>query len=115
LVLKVWDEVPRQLLAFDGTLGFRISPDKIAQKVIEDFMLKHMAPLTCTSANLSGLPTLPTVPEILKQFGEKAEQINKIYDDGSRSGTSSTVVKVIDNTIEILREGAISKEELLSV
>ena len=61
LVLRARDEVPRPLLGLNGTLGFRVSSDQIAQKLIADFMGKYQAPLTCTSANLSGQPTMPTV------------------------------------------------------
>ena len=114
LVLRMRDEVPRSLVASDGTMGFRISSDKVAQKVIADFMEKYDAPLTCTSANLSGEPTLSTVSEILKQFGDKAQLIDKIYDDGPRTGKGSTVVSVIDETVTIFREGAISKEDIFS-
>ncbi len=107
LVLKARDEVPRQFLAPDGTLGFRISSDEVAQKVIADFMQKYDAPLTSTSANPSGEVTAAAVPEILDQFGDKAKTITKIYDDGPRRETGSTIVRIIDEKIEILRTGRI--------
>lgn len=107
LVLRARDEVPRSLIALDGTLGFRISSDQIAQKLISDFMEEYQAPLTCTSANLSGQPTMATVPEILAQFSDQSQLIDKIYDDGARSGQSSTVVQVIDNEVKVLRQGVI--------
>jgi len=115
LVLKARDVVPRFLVASDGTLGFRISSDIIAQKVISDFMEKYDAPLTCTSANVSGEDTPATVSEILKQFGDEASVVNKIYDDGSRSGKSSTVVKVVDGKVVILRTGEISENDTYRV
>jgi L-threonylcarbamoyladenylate synthase len=114
LILPARDLVPTQLRGPDDTISFRISTDKIAQKLIQEFMSEHKAPLTCTSANLSGEPTLPTVPEILAQLGSKASLIDKIIDNGPRSGTASTVIKVVDDTVEIIREGATSVDEILS-
>lgn len=114
LVLRVRDFVPRSLLSPEGTLGFRVSSDMIAQAIISDFITKHNSPLTCTSANLSNKPTLSTPTKILTQLGEKASLITKIYDDGPRQSLSSTVISVINNEIKILRSGAISNEEILS-
>ncbi len=94
-------------LADFSTLSFRISSDPIAQKLIRTYMEEHDAPLTCTSANLSGYPTLFTVPEILAQLGEKAKMITRVIDDGPRSGLASTVVSVVGERVECLREGAI--------
>jgi L-threonylcarbamoyladenylate synthase len=111
LVLAVRDIVPYHL-AKDRTLGFRISSDPIAQKVIADFMFEFEAPLTCTSANKSLLPTLPRVEEILVQLGKEAEMVTEIYNDGAREGLVSTVVRVVNDELEILREGAISLEDI---
>ena len=98
-----------------NTLGFRISPDPVAQQTIAEYMSAHDAPLTCTSANVSGQPPQSTVPEILAQFGEKGKRIKKIIDDGPRSGTPSTVVEVIDEKVIIYREGAIAAIDIHSV
>jgi L-threonylcarbamoyladenylate synthase len=50
LVLQTQSEVPRECVASDGTIGFRISSDPIAQSIIMAYMEEHEAPLTCTSA-----------------------------------------------------------------
>ncbi len=111
LVLAVRDSVP-SFLAKERTLGFRLSSDVVAQKVIEDFMAEYDAPLTCTSANKSTLPTLPTVDEILSQLGTEAKYVTEIYNDGPREGVASTVVRVINEEVTILREGAVSEAEI---
>jgi len=113
LVLPAKDTVPAKRAAPDRTIGIRISSDPIAQKLIEDFMNEHDAPLTCTSANVHGAPVFSTPGEILQQFGEKAQCIGKIIDDGSRKSLASTVVRVIGDTITVIREGSISEEEIL--
>lgn len=114
LVLTVKETVPDELVAADRTIGFRISPDPMAQTIINAFMTEYNAPLTCTSANVSGQPTMQTVPEILQQFGERADMIDEIHDDGSRKGLASTVVRVIGEEVEVIREGAIPAAAILN-
>jgi L-threonylcarbamoyladenylate synthase len=115
LVLETLPSVSRNVTAKDGTIGFRISSDPFAQKTIEEFMEKHDAPLTCTSANVSGLATLGTVGEVQQQFGAKAHLITKIVDGGPRKGLASTVVRVIGDEVTILREGDISEAQIREV
>lgn len=93
-------------------VGFRISSDSCARSVIETYMTQHHTPLTCTSANVSGEETLPTVPQICAQFGTHASRIDTIYNDGPRTGVPSTVVSVIDETLICIREGAIPFGEI---
>lgn len=113
LILPTKDTVPNEVTAEDGTIGFRISGDPIAQQLIASFMEKHNVPLTCTSANVSGSPAFPSVGEILQQFGPKADMIDEVYDDGPRKGLASTVVKVVAGKVEVIREGDISEHDIL--
>ena len=115
LVLKTKASVSRNVVAGDGTIGFRISSDEIAQNLINAYMKENDAPLTCTSANVSGAPTFPTVGEILQQFGEKANMITQVVDDGARKGLASTVVRVVGEDVTVLREGEISEADILDV
>lgn len=115
LVLQTKDTVPREVVAEDGTIGFRISSDPIAQQVIEAYMHENDAPLTCTSANQSGAPAFPTIDEILQQFGKHADMITQVIDDGPRKGLASTVVKVVDNEVTVLREGEVSEADIMDV
>lgn len=112
LVLPAREDLSSAAISPERTIGFRISSDPIAQRVIERFMNEHDAPLTCTSANVSGAPTLETPSEILQQFGSKAKTITQIIDDGPRKGLASTVVRVIGDTVEVLREGEISESDI---
>lgn len=115
LVLTAKDTVPSSRSASDSTIGFRISSDPLAIKVIVDFMKEHNAPLTCTSANISGLQTQSLPEDILKQFGQKADVINRVYDDGVRLGQASTVVRIVNNQVTLLREGSISFDDILQI
>jgi L-threonylcarbamoyladenylate synthase len=112
LVLNVKDEIDGEVLANDRTIGFRISEDPVAQELIESYMKNNDAPLTCTSANVSGAPTLPTVGEILQQFGRNAHMIHKVIDDGPRKGLASTVVRITNNSFTVLREGDITENDI---
>lgn len=115
LVLQAKSTVPASRQAPDRTIGFRISSDPFAQQLIADFMAEHNAPLTCTSANVSGQATLSTPAEIFNQFGERASMIERVIDDGPRAGAASTVVKIAGNEMTILRQGTISEAVLREV
>jgi len=112
LVLKADVSISDECVAPNRTIGFRISSDPIAQKLIAEHMEMHNTPLTCTSANVSGAPTLPTVGEILQQFGEHAQRIIRVIDDGPRKGLASTIVRVLGDELTILREGEISERDI---
>jgi L-threonylcarbamoyladenylate synthase len=112
LVLKAHMEISDECVASDRTVGFRISSDPTAQKLIEEFMEEQGAPLTCTSANVSGAPTLPTVGEILQQFGPRAKMVDRIIDDGPRKGLASTIVRIVGDSLTVLREGEITESDV---
>jgi L-threonylcarbamoyladenylate synthase len=96
-------------LATDDTVRVRIPDDSFTLSLSKEFN----APYTATSANLSGFPTMHTVSEILAQFGEDAEKIDLVIDGGARGGeVPSTVVRVVEGEPEIVREGALSREDL---
>jgi len=90
------------------TIGIRISPHPVAQRLVQGFG----KPITATSANISGLPPASAPDEILAMFGDG---VDYILDGGIvTGGLSSTVLAVIQDRIAILRHGqiALQKEEL---
>jgi len=112
LVLPAKKTVPRWAQSASGMVSFRMSPDTDAQALIAEYAKEHDAPLTCTSANVHGLPTAPDVAGILSQFGDAASAITTVIDGGVRRETPSTVVAVHNEKLTILRVGPISAEEL---
>jgi len=71
------------------------------------------APIIGTSANLSGKPAPSTADEVYAQFDGK---IDLVIDGGKCSGgRESTIVDVTGEVPVVLREGAISREELKQV
>ncbi len=118
LVLPVKDYVATTVVSSDRTVGFRISSDLYAQALIEAYMAETSMPLTCTSANVSGLPTQATVASITEQFRQHQPTFagfDRVIDGGAREARASTVVRVIDDHFEILREGLITRESLLTL
>lgn len=115
LVLPARPEISKEIIGEGGMIGFRISSDPFASALIQEFMEVHDAPLTATSANVSGEPPQETPKEIIKQFGEKADMITRVLDGGSRKGVSSTVVQVVGDAVEVLREGAIATGHIRTI
>ena len=84
--------------------GFRIPDHTLTRKLIE-----ALGPVVLPSANLSGMPAAINREQIEKDFGKKMP----ILDGTScRIGIASTVIVFESKEWKILREGAISKEEL---
>jgi L-threonylcarbamoyladenylate synthase len=69
-------------------------------------------PIVGTSANISGKPSALTAAEVYTQLDGKVDLII----DGGRcpGGKESTIVDLTEETPRILREGAISREDLKS-
>ncbi|HYE23372.1 MAG TPA: L-threonylcarbamoyladenylate synthase [Candidatus Paceibacterota bacterium] len=108
IVLPGSGKLPEDIL-LNGTLGIRIPNDPFS------LALAHLigTPYTATSANMSGLPTPPTVGDILVQFGPNIRHIDLVVDAGPRGDSkASTVVSIVGDQVYILREGAIPREEL---
>jgi tRNA threonylcarbamoyl adenosine modification protein (Sua5/YciO/YrdC/YwlC family) len=72
-------------------------------------LLLVTGPLLTSSANMPGEPTANTVAEARAYFGN---QVDMYQDGGDLSGHApSTVIRVVDDAIEILRDGAVKINE----
>lgn len=108
LVLPATGKVHHDIL-LNGALGLRV-PDNTFSLMLARAFGK---PFTATSANMSGLPTMAEVDEILAQLGAAMQHVDLVIDAGPRDGgTPSTVVTVIEGNVHVLRQGAIPKEAL---
>ena len=68
-------------------------------------------PITGTSANISGHPACETANEVSKSLGEK---VDLILDGGkTNGGKGSTIIDITTDPPEILREGMISRQQLI--
>ena len=106
IILNKKDIVPDIVTSRGSTVGIRMPEEEITRKLIE----YAGVPIAAPSANISGKPSGIDLQEIIKEFGDKVD----CYIDGGKSkiGIGSTIVKVENNTIKILREGSISKKEI---
>ena len=98
-VLEATRVVPDSLVTRQKTVGIRIPDDPIALAIVRE--LGH--PLVTTSANLSGEEPLHDPQEIYLRLGK---QLNLVIDGGIRLGNPSTVISLLDDRVEVLREGS---------
>lgn len=108
IILKKKDIVPNIVTANSNTVGVRMPANEVALKLIEHAGV----PIATPSANISGKPSVTNLKEVMEEFDEKVDY----YIDGgpSKIGIASTIVQVIDEVPHILRQGSISKEEIMN-
>ena len=106
IILKRKDIVPDIVTGCLDTVGIRMPSNKIARDLIE----LSNTPIAAPSANISGKPSGTNIKDI---FNELNDKVDYIIDGGdTQIGLESTVIKVIDNKIHILRPGKITYEDL---
>lgn len=107
IILKKKANFGDYFTADNDTIGVRI-PN---QKVINAILDKVDFPLIAPSANISGKESGIEASVIAEDFKDTVDVII----DGGRAelSKSSTIVKIVNGEIVILREGTISKEQIL--
>jgi L-threonylcarbamoyladenylate synthase len=99
------------LSARSGELGIRQPKNDIAL----DLAKYLKSPITTTSANVSGKPECYSAEDLLKQFNKTKFKPDIIINAGKLSKNKpSTIVKIIGNKVEVLREGPISEKQIKS-
>lgn len=107
LILNKKDVVPDILTSGTNTVGIRMPDSEFCLRLI-DYVGN---PLATSSANISGRESGVDIENIYAQFGDNVDLY--VDNDEKRSCVSSSVVRVVDDEIVILRNGTISKEEIL--
>lgn len=106
IILKKNDKVPGIVTGNLDTVGIRMPSNVIAHDLIE----LSNTPIAAPSANISSRPSGTNIQDI---FAELNDRVDYIIDGGQTDiGVESTVIRVIDNNINILRPGKITKEDL---
>lgn len=104
LIFPAKKSLPLELTGGTGTVGVRISSHPLAQSLVE----MVGAPITATSANLSGFPPAQSADEVASMFGAS---LDYVLDGGvTPGGLSSTIVGMSGTTLKTLRDGAIHLE-----
>jgi L-threonylcarbamoyladenylate synthase len=97
-----------EAISATSTVGVRVPDHDIARA-----LLRLSGPMAVTSANISGQPSPTTAQQVLDQLNGR---IAMIIDGGETpGGIPSTLVDCTGNEIEILREGPISRVDLLKI
>ncbi len=108
IVLPAAKSVPWIITGSGKTVAVRIPAHLLAIGLIKGVGV----PIVGTSANLSGQPSALSADDVHSQFGDK---IDLVIDGGRCPGRESTIVDVTGEVPRVLREGAISREELSKV
>ena len=98
-VLEATKQVPNLLVTRQKTVGIRIPDNPIALAIVRE--LGH--PLVTTSVNESGEEPLVDPYDIDEKFGRS---LDMVIDGGIMLGDPSTVISLLDDKIEILRQGS---------
>ena len=106
IILKSNKKLPIDVTAGLDTVGIRMPDNDIALSIIE----KCNTPIAAPSANVSGRPSGTNIADIFQELNNKVD----IFVDGGNTniGIESTVVKVDNNVVNILRPGRISLEDI---
>lgn len=106
LVLPARAELARELTNREGGVGIRVSPHPLASELTR----RLGAPLTATSANLSGEQPARTIEQARRAFGNRIA----VYVDGGTltGGLPSTVVAFERGVLRIIRAGAVAEDKL---
>jgi len=108
LLVKKKPILPDIITASLPEVGIRVPDHPFALRMLEEF-----GPIISTSANVHSHPN-PT--EINTAIADLGNSVATYVDCGPcRVGTPSTIVQIIDGTVEVVRYGAIPKEKIEDV
>lgn len=109
IILRKRPEIPKEITAGLDTVAVRIPSHPIARALIR----AAGVPIAAPSSNLSGKPSPTRAEHVIRDM---TGRIDAIIDGGGCSvGVESTVVELASGTLNILRPGGITAEELSAV
>lgn len=97
-VLEATRQAPASVTTRQRTVGVRIPDNAVALAIVQELQ----RPLVTTSVNLSGGNPLCDPLDIEQEFGRK---LDLVVDGGILSGDPSTVISLVGDRIEVLRQG----------
>ena len=107
IILKLIDEKLKQSLFLNDRIAIRVPNHKCTLEI-----LKRCNFLVGTSANISGHPSFTNPDECFENI-----QDYDIFVDGGeiKSKAESTIIEIENKKIRIIREGSLTREEILEV
>jgi L-threonylcarbamoyladenylate synthase len=109
LVVDAPSELARRVGSRVDTVGIRVPNDDVLREV-----LSRTGPLVVSSANEHAASPCHSAQEVLAVFA-LVETLTAVLDGGERSGVVSTVIQVLDDEWQILRDGALSADDVSRV
>ena len=106
IILQANDQVPTWINSGMDTVGFRIPNHPVTLNLIRKY-----GPLIGPSANLSGKVSGTSFQQIVMDF---QEQVSGVEDDAALTGQDSTILDLSGEKAHILRQGAITREDILA-
>ena len=106
IILKANDKVPYWVNSDLTTVGFRMPSHPVTLELIREF-----GPLIGPSANISGKSSGVTFRKILHDFDQ---EVLGLEDDAFLTGQDSTILDLSGEKVKILRQGAITREDILA-
>jgi L-threonylcarbamoyladenylate synthase len=91
-----------------GNTG-RLAVRQSRSRLVDELLARMNQPLVATSANLSGHPTCRSGIEV---FGMMDGRVDLVLDGGPTSGVGATTLDITEEQWQVIREGAISSEEI---
>ena len=106
IVVRKSDRIPPVVSGGLVTVGLRIPDHSVPRRIVRELG----APVTATSANVSGKPALTAASDVVAELGARLELV---FDGGALSPSlPSTVIDVTAAPPRILREGAVSPSRI---
>lgn len=102
-ILKKNDKVSELITSGNDTVGIRIPNNKDLLEIIR----RLNRPVISTSANITGTEVITNTQLLEKDL---IDNIDYIEDGGEVESESSTIIKIEDNKLVVLREGKLSRE-----
>lgn len=106
IILQANDRVPTWINSGVKTVGFRIPKHPVTLDLIRKY-----GPLIGPSANLSGKASGTSFQKIMMDF---QEEVSGVEDDAALTGQDSTILDLSGEKALILRQGAITREDILA-
>ena len=106
IILQANDRVPTWINSGMETVGFRIPNHPLTLDLIRKY-----GPLIGPSANLSGKASGTSFQQIMMDF---QEEVSGVEDDAALTGQDSTILDLSGEKAIILRQGAITREDILA-
>ena len=107
LVLRKAPSIPDVVSGGLDTIAVRVPDHWVPRKIARDLG----APITGTSANRTGMPDPRTSAQVQDQLGPEVDMVVDAGD--ATNGLASTIVDFTSETPRVIREGAVSRREIV--